>query len=97
MMNVGWLCSMRSEIFLHMKFIIFQGYPTKQAAFLPGRLSPENQLLFQLLLDQEGYFAKTFEGKVFNFELIFLRIQFSLVATFFSSSFGYLFELIFAS
>ena len=40
MVNVGWLCSMRSEIFLQMKFIIFQGCPTKQVAFLPGQLSP---------------------------------------------------------
>ena len=40
MVRVGWLCSMQSEIFVQMKFIIFQGCPTKQAAFLPGQLSP---------------------------------------------------------
>ena len=40
MVNVGWLCSMQSEIFLEVKFIIIQGCPTKQAAFLPGHLSP---------------------------------------------------------
>ena len=40
MVNVGWLCSMGSEIFLQMEFIIFQGCPTKQAAFLPGQPSP---------------------------------------------------------
>ena len=40
MVNVGWLCSMQSEIFLEMKLIIIQGCPTKQAAFLPGQLSP---------------------------------------------------------
>ena len=30
---LGWLSSMRSEIFLRMKSIIFQGCPTKQATF----------------------------------------------------------------
>ena len=29
MLNVGWLCSMQSDHFLQMKFIIFQGCPTK--------------------------------------------------------------------
>ena len=38
MVIVGWLRSMQSEIFLQMKFIIFQGVPTKQAAFLLGIL-----------------------------------------------------------
>ena len=38
MVIVGWLRSMQSEIFLQMKFIIFQGFPTKQAAFLLGIL-----------------------------------------------------------
>ena len=36
MVNAGWLGSMQSEIFLQMKFIIFQGCPIKQAVFLPG-------------------------------------------------------------
>ena len=29
MVNPGWICSMRSEIFLQMKLIIFWGCPTK--------------------------------------------------------------------
>ena len=40
MVNAGWLCSMRSEIFLQMKFIIFQGCPTKL-----GQPTPYIQLL----------------------------------------------------
>ena len=56
--NAGWLGSLRSEIFLQMKFIIFQGCPIKQAAFLPGQPVPYNQLLIQtLLLVPECYFA----------------------------------------
>ena len=58
MVNAGWLCSMWSEIFLQMKFIIFQGCPTKQAAVLAGQPVPYNQLLIQLLLlVQEGHFG----------------------------------------
>ena len=38
MTNAGWLCSMRSEIFLQMKFIIFQGYPTKLPFYLGSLL-----------------------------------------------------------
>ena len=38
MMNAGWLYSMRSEIFLQMKFIIFQGYPTKLPFYLGSLL-----------------------------------------------------------
>ena len=44
MVNVGWLCSMRSEIFLQMKFIIFKSCQTK-----PGQPAPYNQLLIQQL------------------------------------------------
>ena len=39
-MNTGWLCSMRSEIFLQMKFIHFQDFPIKQAVFLSRPLAP---------------------------------------------------------
>ena len=36
MVNADWLGSIRSEIFLQIKFIIFQSCPIKQAVFLPG-------------------------------------------------------------
>ena len=56
--NAGWLSSMESNTCLQMKFIIFQGCSTKQAAFLPGQFSPRNQVLIQpLLVVPECYFA----------------------------------------
>ena len=48
MENTCWHGSIRSEIFLQTKFIIFQGWPTKQTAFLPVQ---------PLLLVPECYFA----------------------------------------
>ena len=58
MLNAGWLSPMQSEIFLQMKFIILQGCPTKQAAFLTWQPTSYNQLLIQpFLLVLEGYFA----------------------------------------
>ena len=68
MVNAGWLGSMRSEIFLQMKFIIFQGCSTKQVALLPGQPVPYNQLLIQpLLLVSECYFAYNVEARVLKF------------------------------
>ena len=58
MVNADWLGSKRSEILLLIKFIIFQGCSTKQAAFLPMQPTSYNQLLIQpLLLVPECYFA----------------------------------------
>ena len=59
MLNARWLGSMRSgKSSLKMKFTIFQGCPTKQAAFVPAQPSPYNELLIQpLLLVAECYFA----------------------------------------
>ena len=51
---------------------LFQGCPIKQAAFLPGQPAPYN------------YFRKMLNLGFWKFKPIFLRIQFSLVATFFS-------------
>ena len=57
--------SIRSEIFLQIKFIISEGYPTKQAVFLSGHPPPYNQLLIQPhLLVLECYFAKNVEVNV---------------------------------
>ena len=96
-MNTGWLCSMRSEIFLQMKFIHFQDFPIKQAVFLPRPLAPKNQLLIQpLLLFPEWYFAQNVKLRSLNFKSISLKMLFSFAATFFSS-FCCHFELIFSS
>ena len=57
MVNAGWLGSMRSKTFLKIKFFTFQGWPTEQAAFLPGLPAPYNQFLLQpLILVPEYYF-----------------------------------------
>ena len=58
MMSAGCPGSMQSEIFLQIKFIIFQGCPTKQTAFLLGQPASYNQLLIQpILLIPECYLA----------------------------------------
>ena len=62
-MNAGCLGSIRSEIFLQMKVIIFQGCPMKQAAFLHWQPTPKNQLLIQpTLLVPECHIAKNIEA-----------------------------------
>ena len=83
--NAGWLGSLRSEIFLQMKVIIFQGCPIKQAAFLPGQPAPYNQLLFRhFCLFQNAILHKMLKLGFWNFRLFFIRVQFSLVAKNFS-------------
>ena len=52
---------------------------------------------FLIFLFQNTILHKMLKLGFRNFKPIFLRMQFSLVATFFFSSFGYQFELIFAS
>ena len=84
MVNLGRLGSMQSEIFLKMKFIIIQGCPTKQAAYLHGQHAPYNQLLSQLCLFQNVISHKMLKFVSWNVKSIFLRMQFSLVARLFS-------------
>ena len=93
MMNAGWLGSIRSEIYLQMRFIIFKAVPSNRLPFYLG--SPLH--VISSLFSQNAILHKMSKLRFSNFKPIFLRIQFSLVATFFFSSFGYLFELIFAS
>ena len=84
MVNTGWLVSLWSEVFLQMKFVVFQGCSTQLAPFLPGQPASYNQLLIQPLL---------FVQILTHF---FLRMQFLLVAMFFFSIFSHLFEFVFA-
>ena len=85
MVNAGWLGFIQSEIFLQIKFIIFQGCSTKQAAFLPGQPVTYNQLLIHhFSLFQNAILHKMLKLGFWNFKPIFLRMQFSLVAAFFS-------------
>ena len=72
------------RIFLANKIHHFQGCLIKQAAFLPGQPVPCNQLLIQpLCLFQNAILRKMLKLGFWNFKPIFLKIQFSLVATFF--------------
>ena len=96
MVKVGWLGSMQSEPFLQMKFIIFQGCSTKQAVFLPGQ-HIISYLISHFYLFQNAIFHKMLKLGFRNFKAIFLRMQLSLVAAFFFSSFSHLFGLILAS
>ena len=98
MVNAGWLGSMWSGVFLQTKFTIFQGCPTKQAAFLPEQHGPYNQLLIQPLAFPKMLFCINSWSE--GFEILspfFSEYSFLWLQHFFLSSFGYLFELIFAS
>ena len=58
MMSAIWFGFMLPEMLLQMKLIIFQRYPTKQAAFLHEQSVPYSQILIKpLLLVPECYFA----------------------------------------
>ena len=66
------------------KIYLFQGCPIKQTVFLPGQPAPYNQLLIQPLLFQNAILYKLLKLWFWNFKPIFLRMQFPLIATFFS-------------
>ena len=75
--NTGCVGSLRSDIFLQIRFIIFQDCPTKQAAFSPEQLAPYNQLLIQpTLLFQSVILHKMLKLGFWNFKLIFLDAVF---------------------
>ena len=98
MVNTGWLGLIRSEIFLQMKFIVFKAVLSNRLPFYFGSpLHVISSLFSHFCLFQNANLRKITKLGFWNLKSIFLRIQFSLVATFFFSSFGYMFELIFAS
>ena len=83
MVNVGWLCSMRSEISCKWNLSFFKAVPPKRQYYYLG--SPLFRISF--LFSYFCLFGKTILQNVLklrfsNFKLIFLRMQFSLVATF---------------
>ena len=84
--NAGRLSSMESEIFLKMKFIIFQGCSRKQTVFSPRQRVPYIiwSLFSHFYLFQDVLLQKMSKFVSWNFKLIFLGIQFSLVAKCFS-------------
>ena len=84
MMNTGWLGSTWSETFLQMKFIIFKAVPSNSMPFYLGRpLNAISSLLRHFSLFQNAILHKMLMLGFWNFKPIFLRIQFSLVATLF--------------
>ena len=96
--NTGWFSSIQSEIFLQMKFIIFKAVPSNRLSFyLSSLLHVISSLFNHFCLFQNAILHEMLKLGFWNFKSIFLRIWFSLVATLSFPSFGYLFELIFAS
>ena len=95
MMHVGW----------QMKFIICKwnlsffkaAPPNRLHSYLGNSLHRISTIFSYFCLFRKAILQRYLKIKFWNFKLIFLRMQFSLAATFFFSSFGYLFELIFAS
>ena len=82
--RLAWFPAIRN--FLANEIFLFRGYPTKQAAFLPGQYAPYNQPCSQsLFLASECYFAENVEVRFLKFQGLFSQnAHFSLVATFFS-------------
>ena len=97
MANEGWLGSMRSKIFLQMKFIIFKAAPPNRPPFYLGSLLYIISSLFShFCLFQNAILHKMLQLGFWNFNTIFLRMQFYICCSNFFSSFSYLFELMFA-
>ena len=81
--NGGWLGSMRSKFFLQMKFIFFKAVrPDRLPFYLGSPLHIMNSLFTQFCSFQNDVLLKMFKLGYWNFKLIFLRMQFSLVSTF---------------
>ena len=95
MINTDWPGSILSEISLERKFIFFNDVRSSRLPFYLGSpLHVIGSFFSHFCLFQNAILRKMLKLGFTNFKTIFLRIQFSLVATFFFSSFGYLFEFI---
>ena len=95
MINTDWPGSILSEISLDRKFIFFNDVRSSRLPFYLGSpLHVIGSFFSHFCLFQNAILRKMLKLGFTNFKTIFLRIQFSLVATFFFSSFGYLFEFI---
>ena len=76
----------------------FKAVPSNRLPFYLGNsLHIISSLFRQFCLFQNAILHKMLKLGFWNFKLFFLRMQFSLVATYFFSSFDYQLELIFAS
>ena len=82
MLNASWPCSMRSGKW---NLSFFKAVPPNRLSFFLGSpLHIISSLFSQFCLCQSAIYYKMLRAGFWNFKPIFLRIQFSLVATFFS-------------
>ena len=82
MVNAGWIVSIRSKIFLQMELI---NVPSNRLPFYAGSpLHIISSLFIFFFLFQNAILNKMLKLGFWNFRPIFLQMQFSLVATFFS-------------
>ena len=85
MVNAGWLGSIRSEMFLEWNLSFFKAVPSNRLWFdLGSPLHLISSLCSHLCLFQNAIFHNMMKLRFWNFKAIFLRMQFSLVGTFFS-------------
>ena len=82
MVNAGWIGSIRSKIFFQMELI---NVPSNRLPFYAGSpLHIISSLFIFFCLFQNAILNKMLKLGFWNFRPIFLKMQFSLVATFFS-------------
>ena len=84
MVNVDWLGSKWSEIFLQIKFFILKVVPPNWLPFYSSSSLHTISSFSHFCLLQNAILHKMLKLGFWRFELIFLRKQFSLDATFFS-------------
>ena len=85
MVNASWVGSIQSETFFQTKFIIFQECPSNRLTFYLGSpLHRISSLVSHFCLFQNAILHKMIKLGFWNFKPIFLRMQFLLIATFFS-------------
>ena len=84
MMSAGWFGSMLPEMLLRMELPIFKDVPSSRLSFYMGNLSHIiRSLLSHFCLFQNAILLKVLKLGFLNFKPVFLRMQFSLRATFF--------------
>ena len=98
MINAGWLSSMQSEFCCKWNLSFFKAVPPSRLLFYLGiPLHIISSLFSHYCLFQNAILHEMLMLEFWNFIPIFLKMQFSLIATFFFSSFDYLLEFVFAS
>ena len=83
MVNVGWLCSRRSEISCKWNLSFFKAVQPNRQHYYLGNFLFRISSLFSYFCLFKAILQSVLKLSFSNFKLIFLRMQFSLVATFF--------------